>query len=78
MTMFYSPDLSDGCDHWTGARYCAREATFEDEVTTQRFCQLHAGPLSWNDHDVDVCSMALRICGEYDTPCPLPSYGRVA
>ena len=35
-----------GCDHWTGGGYCGDlAAPYTDEVTGQRFCVAHAGPL---------------------------------
>lgn len=47
-------------DDWTSWRY--------DEVSGEVFCAEHAGPLAWSDHDVDMYSLALRVCGEVDKP----------
>jgi hypothetical protein len=68
MTQVYVPDLATGCDKWTGARYCDADPRFEDEITGQRFCQLHAGPLAWDDHTISMYSMAVRIAGELGIP----------
>lgn len=57
---------------------CGLTGTHEDEVSGTRFCPLHAGPLCWNDHDVDAYSMALRIGGYLDRPVALPGMGRAA
>lgn len=44
----------------------------EDEVTDALFCEQHAGPLAWSDHDVDAYSLALKLAGMHDAPLPLP------
>lgn len=52
---------------------CGLTGTHEDEVTGNRFCPYHAGPLSMSAHDVDVYSLALRLHAAADTQCPLPN-----
>lgn len=31
-----------------------------------------SNPWRWSEHDIDLYSAALRICGEIDVACPLP------
>lgn len=69
-------DLSDrrGCDHWDGGHYCGDFSPHVDEVTDERFCHQHAGPLAWSDRLVNLYSAALRI-GAYTgmaVPIPVP------
>jgi len=44
----------------------------EDEVTDERFCAEHAGPLRWSGHDVDAYSLALKLAGMHDAALPVP------
>jgi hypothetical protein len=67
------PLNTNGCDEWTGSRYCGADASFTDEVDDRRYCLEHAGPLAWDARDVNLYSLALFVAGKANVRYLMPA-----